>query len=90
MKILKFDIEGLKFDDLNGNGQKDRNEPFLAGIQFMLYDTNGREWGPETTNDDGEFWFTDLLPGTYLLEELGSRIITTHQLRRWKDCNRTW
>jgi len=63
---------GVKFNDLNGNGQQDLGEPGLANWTIWI-DLNGngvKDSGEETlTNPDGSFFFTALSPGTYTVYE---------------------
>ncbi len=63
-------LSGIKWNDTNGNGVQDAVEDPLAG--FVVYlDLNGngvRDVADEpftTTNAQGEYEFTNLLPGTY-------------------------
>ena len=65
-------IHGYKFNDLNGNGLDDglaAGERRLAGwtivLQHNLVST------PTTTGPDGEYSFTDLTPGVYVVSEQG-------------------
>src|SRR5262249_13915137 len=60
-------ISGTKFNDLNGNGVRDAGEPGLAGVTINLA-------GPatnlsSTTTASGDFPFTGLAAGTYVLSE---------------------
>jgi uncharacterized repeat protein (TIGR01451 family) len=62
-----------KFDDLNGDKQKDPNEPWLAQ-EFTLTGPSGKAWfdtklGTTAASDAG-FTFEDLRPGTYQLSEI--------------------
>jgi protocatechuate 3,4-dioxygenase beta subunit len=66
-------IHGFKFLDLNADGQYDpsamgKERPFEWGV-FELLDMSGKSLGIQFTNDDGEFWFTDLRPGKYTVRE---------------------
>jgi SdrD B-like domain len=61
-------ITGQKFDDLNGNGRKDPGEPGLAGWTITL-DEGPSGFQQTTTDEFGNYTFTDLLPGTYEVEE---------------------
>ncbi len=66
-------IHGFKFEDLNGNGVYDPNtEPPLANVTFTLEGVTGlgtQLTRTTTTDTDGRFWFTGLLPGTYTVTE---------------------
>ncbi|HEY0216228.1 MAG TPA: SdrD B-like domain-containing protein, partial [Cellulomonas sp.] len=59
--------------DLDADGVQDAGEPGLAGVALTLtdgagdpvLDVDGDPVGPLTTDADGAYAFTDLLPGTY-------------------------
>ena len=88
---IRGSIHGVKFHDLNANGTKDANEPFLAGVKFDLFKFMGQftqkissgktvtvyQWedvGDAESNSHGEFWFTQLLAGTYeVVEQQGQK-----------------
>jgi len=59
-------ICGIKFNDLNGNGTQDSNEPGLPNWTINL---NGLATMTAVTDGKGRFCFTDLKPGTYTLSE---------------------
>lgn len=61
-------IHGMKFLDTNGDGIKDPDEPGLPewGIQLQ---GNGL-FLTEHTDENGNYWFMDLPPGTYTLSEI--------------------
>ncbi len=77
------EILGMKWSDLNGNGERNDNEPGLAGVTIYL-DLNDdgalgedeprtltAEDNPETLEDEtGNYAFTELMPGTYIVREL--------------------
>ncbi|KPK85748.1 MAG: hypothetical protein AMJ81_02975 [Phycisphaerae bacterium SM23_33] len=74
-----FDIRGLKFEDHDGNGQMDGEDQVMPGWEIQLYldkDHDGQLSagdelvGSMVTDDNGEFWFTDLGPGDYLVVEV--------------------
>jgi hypothetical protein len=58
---------GFKFEDLNGNGQWERErEPGIAGWRITL---TGPESQTTTTDANGRFEFTIRTPGTYTVSE---------------------
>lgn len=68
------EIRGTKWNDLNGDGTKDGDEPGLAGWNIYL-DVNGSgTWDlgePNVlTDDQGGYGFTGLQPGTYVVAEV--------------------
>jgi hypothetical protein len=64
-------ISGMKYNDLNRNGQKDVNEPGLAGWTIRL--RSGNKVITTTTDVKGNYSFTDLQPGTYKVREVHQR-----------------
>ena len=67
------DIYGYKFEDLNGiNG--DENHPRLLGWTIFIdaNDNGDLDEGEvsTTTDENGEYWFTDLFLGTYNIREV--------------------
>lgn len=67
-------IQGTKWNDLNSNGLKDAGEPGLAGWTMYL-DTNNNgklDVGETSTTTDanGDYSFTGLVPGTYTVAEV--------------------
>ncbi|GAB4181579.1 MAG: hypothetical protein Fur006_16750 [Coleofasciculaceae cyanobacterium] len=67
-------LQGTKWNDLNGNGVQDAGEPGLAGWTIYLdQNNNGQLDTGETstlTDDNGNYSFTDLTPGTYTVAEV--------------------
>lgn len=61
-------IDGMKFWDQDCDGEKDANEPGLAGWTIVL---TGPVNLTVTTNANGQYSFTGLPPGTYTICELG-------------------
>ena len=77
------EIRGRKFEDMDGDGQYDPGEPGLAGWTIQLTGVDG--WGnpvsvttttaaddPTTVgaNEAGQYWFAQLLRGTYTVREV--------------------
>ncbi|MFC2032406.1 SdrD B-like domain-containing protein [Chloroflexota bacterium] len=68
-------ISGVKFNDLNGNGDQDNSEPTLGGWTIFLDgDADGLPDGAETATItsavDGSYSFVYLEPGTYTICEI--------------------
>ncbi len=61
-------ISGVKFNDLNGNGVKDANEPGLADWRITLTKPDGSQVGT-LTGADGSYKFEGLTPGSYTVSE---------------------
>ena len=64
------EIHGMKWNDLNSDGVKDSGEPGIEGWTIVLYGRNGFK-ETATTDKDGNYWFMNLRPGTYLVRERG-------------------
>jgi uncharacterized repeat protein (TIGR01451 family) len=57
------------WEDLNGNGQQDANEPGIDGVEVNLLDGMGNSTGLSTVTMNGGFYeFTNLTPGDYIVE----------------------
>ncbi|MCA9260723.1 MAG: hypothetical protein KDA61_16030, partial [Planctomycetales bacterium] len=69
-----IEICGVKFDDLNGDGVQDPDEPGIAGWTIFLDSNNNGVLDANeqsaVTDDKGEYCFRDLGPGTYVVREL--------------------
>ncbi|MDP2037409.1 MAG: SdrD B-like domain-containing protein, partial [Ignavibacteria bacterium] len=74
-------ICGMKYNDLNGNGSWDIGEPRLPGWQISIsslgYTSSGHAGGPTMnlistiiTDKDGNYCFTNIKPGSYLVGEI--------------------
>jgi large repetitive protein len=51
--------------DINRNGTQDAGEMGVPGVTVNLLDENGNVIATQVTDDNGDFLFVDLLPGTY-------------------------
>ena len=59
------------WNDFNENGQQDPGEPGIAGVTVNLLDASMNFIEATTTNADGLYSFTDLIPGDYMVEFVG-------------------
>ena len=62
-------LSGVKFHDLDGDGIRDGGEPGLEG--WTITATLGESQQSTVTGPDGSYSFTDLVPGTYEVCEVG-------------------
>ena len=69
-------ITGKKFYDANGNGLQDEDEPGLPGQEVKLV-ANGKEIASTTTGQDGSYTFSNLVPGTYEVDDPIQVTVTT-------------
>ena len=56
------------FNDLNGNGVQDEDEPGMEGVTVQLKDADGNVIETATTDSNGDYSFGNLAPGTYYVE----------------------
>ncbi len=63
-------IAGMKFNDLDGDGVKDANEPGLPGWTINLEQPAGNVIATRTTDGGGEYIFSNLNPGDYVVSEV--------------------
>lgn len=63
-------LHGMKFNDLNGDGIHDANEPGLPNWTINLNGPNGQPVSTTVTNSDGMYWFMGLPDGAYVLSEV--------------------
>jgi uncharacterized protein (DUF2141 family) len=66
----KFTIEGMAFNDTNGNGTMDNNETGLADWTVNLEQPAGTVVTTANTTTDGKFVFSDLSAGEYVVSEV--------------------
>jgi Cna protein B-type domain. len=66
----KFTIEGMAFNDVNGNGTMDNNETGLADWTVNLEQPAGMVVMSANTTMDGKFVFSDLSAGEYVVSEV--------------------
>jgi hypothetical protein len=66
----KFTIEGMAFNDMNGNSTMDNNETGLADWTVNLEQPAGTVVTTANTTTDGKFVFSDLSAGEYVVSEV--------------------
>lgn len=57
----------MVFEDINGDGIMDDNEPGIEGVEVFLLDSNLNLLATDTTDDNGKYKFKNLEPGTYMV-----------------------
>ncbi|MBT9316451.1 DUF4114 domain-containing protein [Leptothoe spongobia] len=77
-------IRGTKWEDANGNGLRDAGELGIGGVSIYLDENNnglldsgdhvqitaGDNPNTQDVDETGQYTFTDLLPGTYIVREV--------------------
>lgn len=70
----KGTIRGRVWNDINGNGQQEANEPYLQSVQIYIDANNdGQLNGSEevrTTDADGRYFFADQQPGEHTIRQV--------------------
>ena len=69
-QLIPNAIGGIKFEDLNANGARDPGEPPLAGVTIILTPAGGGTARTTVTDASGNFLFTGVSPGSYVLTEV--------------------
>jgi uncharacterized repeat protein (TIGR01451 family) len=69
LKLQYTELCGIKWNDLNGNGKQDANEPGLAGWTIEVKDANGNIIGYAVTDAQGKYCVVVPSPGTYTVSE---------------------
>ena len=67
---IVYAIEGIVYDDADGNGIKDNNEIGLADWTVNLEQPAGTVINTAITDANGKFAFTDLAAGEYTVSEI--------------------
>ena len=68
-QILKFNVTGFKWDDLNGNGIRDPGEPGLSGWTIGIGNDTIPYYATTTTDGTGNYSFENVPKGIYHLNE---------------------
>lgn len=69
-EILFGEITGVKWEDLDGDGINDAGEPGLSGWVIELLDDAGSVVATTTTDANGDYWFTNVVTGSYTVREI--------------------
>ena len=72
-------IVGVVFEDKDGDGTQDNNEPGIGGVEVRLLQ-GGTEIATTTTSPRGAFQFVDVPAGSYVVQQVipsGYTVITT-------------
>ncbi len=64
----KVSIGDYVWNDKNANGLQDDDEPGIAGVDIVLYDSSGNLMQAVTSNSFGYYEIKNITPGTYFLE----------------------
>lgn len=62
-------ITGVVFNDINGDGVQNPNEPPLSGVKVDLLDATGKVLTSTLTSGDGSYQFVNLRPSAYIVRE---------------------
>ncbi len=65
--VPEASVGDLVWDDLDHDGTQDLNEPGLADVPVSLYSSGGALVGSTTTDVEGFYAFSSVVPGTYYL-----------------------
>lgn len=65
-----YEVTGMVFNDLNGNGVKDFGEVGIPNVQIKLWGTSANLIATKLTNSQGKFKFTGVLLGEYHVQEI--------------------
>ncbi|HEY1600588.1 MAG TPA: SdrD B-like domain-containing protein [Pirellulales bacterium] len=63
-------ISGMVHVDLNGDCIYEPGEPLLAGVTIQLIDSSNQVVATTVTDQNGQYKFTNLTPGTYTVHEV--------------------
>lgn len=69
-EVAPSSLSGRVVADRNGNCQFDPGDRVLAGVTLHLRDAQGNLVATQVTDQNGEYAFLDLPPGTYQIDEL--------------------
>ena len=58
------------YHDRNNDGVQDAGEEGIEGTRIVLFDDAGNVVSETLTDANGDYWFSDLPPGTYKISEM--------------------
>ncbi len=67
---IGIEIIGNKYEDINGDGIRNVDEPGIDGVTIELLDGQGNVVAIQTTANGGVYQFAGLLPGDYEIREI--------------------
>lgn len=65
-----YEVSGMVFNDVNGNGIKDFGEVGIPNVLIKLWGTSANLIATTLTNTQGQFKFTGVVPGNYHVQEI--------------------
>lgn len=75
-----FNLYGRVYNDTNVNAVSDIAEPGISGVAVVLYDFNNPGSCVSTLTDtNGNYVFTDVIPGDYQIYEAADELVPTPQ-----------
>ncbi|MFK7773065.1 MAG: SdrD B-like domain-containing protein [Saprospiraceae bacterium] len=87
--VLPATIGDWVFNDVNGNGIQEAGEFGLPGVSVMLINTDDNSSETTTTNQNGNYEFTNVIPGNYKVKfpETGASNSFTYNLTKANQGN---
>lgn len=67
---IPAELHGTVYHDENNDGVQNNGEEGIAKTVVKLFDADGNVVAETESMDNGEYWFTDLIPGTYSVQEI--------------------
>ncbi len=67
---IPAEIHGTVYHDANNDGVQNNGEQGIGKTIVKLFDGDGNVVAETETMDNGEYWFTGLIPGTYSVQEI--------------------
>ena len=66
-------IQGVVYEDVDGDGERDPREPGMGGVQIVLRESSGPIVTTTVTESDGSYRFEALSAGYYCVDEINPR-----------------